>query len=181
MPTASLLRHFALHSPLLKGCRLGSVFGVDNLAGMSCWNEPSELLKHTDLILVAREMQEVRISRDPGALLSALKHFCVEEKVSVSYEGQELFGELGSFQNVGAKGSALLLLLPALQGANEHLSSTKMRESMVQLVEKMKLHGCGDQLLFSMLRGSLQSSESFADSAKAARQRGEEVKRPRTS
>lgn len=96
MPTASLLRHFALHSPLLREQRLGSVFGLDNLAGMSCWNEPQELLQHTDLILVAREMQEVSISQDPGALLSALKHFCLEEKVSVKYKEQDLeIGRLG--------------------------------------------------------------------------------------
>ena len=35
VPTASLLRHFAQHSPLLAPGkrRLGAVFGVDNLAG----------------------------------------------------------------------------------------------------------------------------------------------------
>lgn len=34
IPTASLLKHFALKSPLLgEGKRLGAVFGVDNLAG----------------------------------------------------------------------------------------------------------------------------------------------------
>lgn len=95
---------------------------------------------------------------------------------------QELFGALGTFENVGAQGTALLLLLPALQGADEHLSSTKMRESMVQLVEKMQLHGCGEELLLSMLRGTLQSGQALALGAAAARRRGEEVavKRPRT-
>lgn len=189
VPTASLLKHFAKHSPLLgPRKRLGAVFGVDNLAGMSSWNSPGELLKHTDLILVAREMQEVVISQDPQEMLAALKHFCLEERVSVKYRDQELLpADLGNFENTKSSGNAMLLLLPALKGDDEHLSSTCLRRSMMELLKNMKLHGCCEELMYSMLRSTLQSPGALSESHQAARRRGEFVelsapsaKRPRT-
>ena len=62
VPTASLLRHFAQHSPLLAPGkrRLGAVFGVDNLAGgrqppgeaVILWMDGSELRLYKQLRLV---------------------------------------------------------------------------------------------------------------------------------
>ena len=178
VPTASLLRHFAQHSPLLAPGkrRLGAVFGVDNLAGMSSWNSPAQLLEQTDLILVAREMQEVMISVDPKEMFGALKHFCLEERVSVKYKDQELLpAELGNFENTKTSGNALLLLLPALKGDDEHLSSTQLRRSMTDLLGTMKLHGCCEELMVSMLHSTLESPKSLAQNTALAIKRGEAV------
>ena len=178
VPTASLLRHFAQHSPLLAPGkrRLGAVFGVDNLAGMSSWNSPAQLLEQTDLILVAREMQEVMISADPKDMFGALKHFCLEERVSVKYKDQELLpAELGNFENTKTSGNALLLLLPALKGDDEHLSSTQLRRSMTDLLGTMKLHGCCEELMVSMLHSTLESPKALAQNTALAIERGEAV------
>jgi nicotinic acid mononucleotide adenylyltransferase len=94
VPTTALIKHFAAHSPLLKhGARLGIVFGVDNLAGMSTWNRPAELIAHGDLVLVAREMAKVEFPKDPTDLLRTIKHFVLDSAVPVSFSGSVLFGE----------------------------------------------------------------------------------------
>lgn len=54
IPTASLLKHFALKSPLLgEGKRLGAVFGVDNLAGRGAIHRSIKMVAM--LILPVRE------------------------------------------------------------------------------------------------------------------------------
>ncbi|CAK9095136.1 unnamed protein product [Durusdinium trenchii] len=176
VPTASLLRHVARGDLVGPGQRLGAVFGVDNLAGMSSWNAVGELLEDTDLILVAREMQIVEMCQDPEPLLGALKHFCLEERVQVKYKDQELLPrELGHFENVNSSGHALLLLLPALRGPDEHLSSTQLRKRLVELLASARSHGCDEELILAMLRSTQKSSQALEEGAKAARERGEGV------
>ena len=138
VPTTSLISHFAAHSPLLQpetegGARprLGVVFGVDNLAGMASWNSPENLLADADLILLAREMPRVVFGRDPFGLLGALKHVEVRAAVPVVYEETELFGGVtGSFVHEGASGEGALFLLPPLDGKDEELSSTRIRNAI---------------------------------------------------
>eukprot|EP00434_Breviolum_minutum_P038999 symbB.v1.2.034610.t1/scaffold4501.1/size38858/1 len=143
---------------------------------MSSWNSPAQLLEQTDLILVAREMQEVMISADPKDMFGALKHFCLEERVSVKYKDQELLpAELGNFENTKTSDNALLLLLPALKGDDEHLSSTQLRRSMTDLLGTMKLHGCCEELMVSMLHSTLESPKALAQNTALAIERGEAV------
>lgn len=138
VPTTSLIAHFAEHSPMLKGgARLALAFGVDNLAGMSSWNSPQTLLAKADLVLLARGLASVPFSRDPIGLLGAVKHLEVRAEVPVTYAEAELFGrERGSFVNTLAAGEAALMLLPPLDGDDEGLSSTAIREAIAA--------SCGD-------------------------------------
>ena len=131
VPTTAVIAHFAAHSPLMRrGARLGVVFGVDNLAGMASWNSPGDLLAQADLVLLARAMPQVKMGRDPSELLSALKYLQIHEAVPVVYEDEELLGgTLGSFENGAAAGNGALFMLPALEGADEGLSSTRIREA----------------------------------------------------
>ena len=132
VPTASVIASFGARSPLMSdGARLGVVFGVDNLAGMASWNDPGGLLAQADLVLLARGMPQVRLGKDPAELLSALRHVEIQAPVPVVHEGSTLLGStIGSFVNDGAPGDGALFMLPPLEGADEGLSSTRIREAV---------------------------------------------------
>ena len=133
VPTTALIAHFAVNSPLLAdgSARLAVVFGVDNLAGMSSWNAPETLLQKADLVLLARCMSSVQFGSDPSGLLGAVKHLEVRAAVPVKHAGAELFGAAcGSFVNAAAAGEGALMLLPPLEGPDESLSSTAIRNAV---------------------------------------------------
>lgn len=136
VPTTAVIAHFASHSPLMdKDARLGMVFGVDNLAGMATWNDPGALLAQGDLVLLARAMPAVKMSRDPSELLGALQHLEIRAAVPIIYEGKEICGgECGSFRNTTATGDGALFMLPALAGGDENLSSTRIRAAIAAKV-----------------------------------------------
>eukprot|EP00913_Durusdinium_trenchii_P012829 g12045.t1 len=68
-----------------------------------------------------------------------------QERVQVKYKDQALLPrELGHFENVNSSGHALLLLLPALRGPDEHLSSTQLRKRLVELLASARSHGCDE-------------------------------------
>ncbi|CAJ1400548.1 unnamed protein product, partial [Effrenium voratum] len=180
VPTKSLLRHFAQHSPLMKSARLGAVFGVDNLIGMASWNAPGELLESTDLVLVAREAATVELRSSPQPLLSELRYFQIQERVDVKYEGKELFGQaVGCFENASASKSAAsrLVLLPAL-GPDEGLSSSCLRKALAECLATCRQHGCAsEELLTCLLYHGLRSAAALKREAESADERGERVKR----
>ena len=133
VPTTAVIAHFAAHSPLLvPGARLGLVFGVDNLAGMASWNNPGELFAHrADLVLVARAMAMVKMSSDPSELLRTLKYLDIRAAVPVFRGDTELLGgTVGTYENPGATGDGALFVLPPLEGEDEILSSTSLREAI---------------------------------------------------
>ena len=132
VPTSTVIAHFASHSPLMRsGTRLGVVFGVDNMANMATWNHPERLFAQADLILLARATPRVAMARDPSELLSALKHLQIDVAVPVVYGDEEVLGSaIGSFVNRIATGDGALFLLPALEGQDEGLSSTRIREAV---------------------------------------------------
>ena len=134
VPTTALITHFSEHSPMLVGGtkRLAIVFGIDNLAGMSSWNNPEALLSRADLVLLARGLSSVEFGRDPSGLLSAVRHLEVKSAMPVIFGGRELFGgQVGSFVNATAAASeAALILLPPLDGQDEGLSSTAIRSAL---------------------------------------------------
>lgn len=136
VPTAALIGSFAETSPLMQGgARLGVVFGVDNLAGMASWNDPGQLLARADLVFLARAMPRVEVPKDPSELLGALKHADIGAAVPIVHgEAELLGGALGSFTNEGASGDSALFMLPPLEGDDESLSSTRIREALAEMV-----------------------------------------------
>ena len=146
VPSAALIRHFAAHAPQLAAAaaeggggrrRLGVVFGVDNLGGMASWERPAQMLAQADVVLVARAAARVTFGADPSDLLGAIRHLAILAAVPVfapkrgDDDDAPLFGPaLGHFANGGAGGESALFLLPPLVGADEHLSSTKLRDAL---------------------------------------------------
>jgi nicotinic acid mononucleotide adenylyltransferase len=178
VPTTALIKHFAAHSPLLKhGARLGIVFGVDNLAGMSTWNRPAELIAHGDLVLVAREMAKVEFPKDPTDLLRTIKHFVLDSAVPVSFSGSVLFGETaGTFEHEDVSGDAAMYMLPALEGADEHLSSTKIRNAIVGCLDILAEHGYNTpHALTGVFDRAAHGPDSYRAMGHAAETRGERV------
>ncbi|CAE7344960.1 unnamed protein product [Symbiodinium natans] len=163
VPTKALLNHFAAHSPLVKdGMRLAAVFGVDNLAGMASWNNPAELLEKTDLVLISRQAEAVQLGQDPSALFSAMRRFQIDAQVVVKYGETELFGSsLGSFENASASGAASLFLLPALEGPDEALSSSRVRESVVSNARLLQEHGYSRMALVRLCQDVLSSAAAL--------------------
>ena len=69
--------------------------------------------------------------QDPTELLGALRHAEIQSAVPVVYGDNTLLGcECGSFTNRGAEGEGALFMLPPLEGADETLSSTSVREAV---------------------------------------------------
>ena len=109
------------------------VFGVDNLAGMASWNDPGKLLARADLVFLARAMPRVQVPKDPSELLGALRHAEIGAAVPIVHgEALLLGGTLGSFTNEGASGDSALFMLPPLEGDDESLSSTRIREALAE-------------------------------------------------
>lgn len=114
---------------------------------MASWNRPRELLASCDLVLLARGAEAICFGREPHELLAALACLRVSVALPVVYGGETLFGAaLGSFANaaaapsVVASGSALYML-PPLDGDDEGLSSTTLRETVIaRLEESPHLH-----------------------------------------
>ena len=136
VPTMALIEHFAEGVRASEeGTRVGVVFGVDNLAGMATWNSPERLVASADLVLVSRESTSVSFPRDPAPLLSPMWRIETRSPVPVSYEGTVLFGEsTGSLVNSTATHNGLVYLTPALDGDDEGLSSTAIRNALRVLV-----------------------------------------------
>ena len=143
VPTASVIASFGANSPLMSGgARLGIVYGIDNLAGMVSWNNPSELLARSDLVFLARSMPLVTLNKDPTDLLSALKHVEIQVTVPVAHGASTLLGATnGSFTNATASGTSALFMLPPLDGADESLSSSRVREAIAVKFAAAKSHG----------------------------------------
>ena len=154
VPTMGLLGHFA-HAAKAEGARVGVVFGVDNLAGMSTWNAPANLLHSADLVLVARAMAAVEFPKDPSALLSAVGRIETRAAVPVAYPpaGGVLFGaSVGTLINCDpASKEGVLYLLPPLRGDDEGLSSTSMRKALEGLVGSYRRSG--EASLTSWIKG----------------------------
>jgi len=151
VPTAALISGLSTSLPELKtpGTRLGLVFGIDNLAGMTSWNRPDHLLARSDLILVGRALPEVKLPKDPAPLLNALEMFEIRMQLPVSFEGRVLFGDsLGSFKHEQATGQSMLTLLPSLQGDLENLSSTQLRDSIVAMTLQLEKYSIEAAPLF---------------------------------
>ena len=136
VPTMALIEHFAEGVRASEeGTRVGVVFGVDNLAAMATWNSPAKLLASADLVLVSRESASVSFPRDPAPLLSSVWRIETRAPVPVSYEGTVLFGESnGSVVNSTAIRDGVVYLIPALEGDDEGLSSTAVRNALQVLV-----------------------------------------------
>jgi nicotinic acid mononucleotide adenylyltransferase len=196
VPTTSLIAHFAEHSPLLAdGGRLAIAFGVDNLAGMSSWNSPRSLLGKADLVLLARGLSSVTFAKDPSDLLGAVKHLEVRAPVPVLYAGEELLGgRCGSFVNARAAGEAALLLLPPLDGDDQGLSSTAIREAISTsgdqpgteqaagtddaLATLLSLHGYPASMRGRLLATAADGAAATTAMGDAGKQRGEWVGPP---
>ena len=158
VPTTTLVKHFAQHSPLFAaqppGTRIGLVFGVDNLAGMAAWNAPERLCASADLILLAREMASVPMSPDPTqTLLRPLKYVEARIAVPVTYEERTLLGgESGSFVDEHCtEGDGALFLLPPLPGEDETLNSGDVRKAVAARVAAEGAEADGAGALVSTL------------------------------
>ena len=137
-------------------------------------------LADADLILLAREMPRVVFGRDPFGLLGALKHVEVRAAVPVVYEGTELFGGVtGSFVHEGASGEGALFLLPPLDGKDEELLSTRIRNAIGEKSEGAALnatlakHGFGEDSFGRLLE--VATNEAVDEMVASGRARGEFV------
>ena len=194
VPSAALIRHFAAHAPQLAAAaaggggrrRLGVVFGVDNLGGMASWERPAQMLAQADVVLVARAAARVTFGADPSDLLGAIRHLAILAAVPVfaPKRGDDddapppLFGaEVGPFANSGAGGDSALFLLPPLVGADEHLSSTKLRDALANGAAggdaTLAAHGYASAAALGALLGANGGAGALAELEGAARARGE--------
>ena len=192
VPSAALIRHFAAHAPQLAAAaaggggrrRLGVVFGVDNLGGMASWERPAQMLAQADVVLVARAAARVTFGADPSDLLGAIRHLAILAAVPVfapkrgDDDAPPLFGpELGHFANGGAGGDSALFLLPPLVGADEHLSSTKLRDALANGAAggdaTLAAHGYASPAALGALLGANGGAGALAELEDAARARGE--------
>ena len=165
-PTASLVKHFVENAPQMTepvcAPRLGVVLGVDNLVGMSSWNEPASVLARSDLACVARETPIVELPSAAETFLDAVATVEVRTTAcevrtwvvfnvtdgSTYQEPRSLFGGVhgeGSFLGdahaqglKAAEKGATLYLLPPLDGGDERLSSTKVREALAECRAALK-------------------------------------------
>jgi nicotinic acid mononucleotide adenylyltransferase len=140
VPTTRLIQHFASFSPLLaEGTRLALVFGGDLLGIMTSWNKPDELFQNADLVILGRAAASLKFAEDPAALLSSFRNFDVRTKLSVKFQDHTLFGaQQGCFLNHSAAGDATFFLLPALEGQDQHLSSTSIRNNIADGLDAIR-------------------------------------------
>lgn len=175
VPTVGLIKHFARNSPLVaEGARVAAAFGIDNLAGMVFWNEPGELLERADLVLVSRAMPCVKLGGDPSALLARIRHLQLHAPVPVLHGDSTLFGQApGSFVNSAAQGEAALVMLPPLEGADEGLSSTRMRAAVAECLRTMGEHGHDSAVVEQAIRQAAGGAAALQAVHEAASARGE--------
>ena len=173
------------------------MLGIDNLASLPTWVSPEKVLEQSDLVIVARAMGSVEFAADPSALLSTLKHLHVLARVPVRFgkatevkvpekdsakDGETdsnkgiLFGDtLGSVERSSSAEGALFLL-PALEGGDEHLSSTALRNGVAAFLSVLSTHGFGGSAAAAqMLRDAADASISKRNILRAASARCELV------
>ena len=66
----------------------------------------------------------------------------IRAAVPVEYDGKELLGgTLGTFANRAAVADGALFMLPALDGSDETLSSTRLRQAVAAMATAPEAHG----------------------------------------
>ena len=151
---------------------------------MASWERPAQMLAQADVVLVARAAARVTFGADPSDLLGAIRHLAILAAVPVfapkrgDDDAPPLFGpELGHFANGGAGGESALFLLPPLVGADEHLSSTKLRDALANGAAggdaTLAAHGYASAAALGALLGANGGAGALAELEGAARARGE--------
>merc|ERR1712151_1459401 len=123
-------------------------------------------------------MSQVTFGKDPCELLNAIKHFEIKTAVPVDFGGKTIFGaETGSFENAHADGKGALVLLPPLDGGDEDLSSTKIRNGVVSCLQMLSKHEYGPNPgdILPVLQGAADGPKNLAQVEEKARDRGELV------
>ena len=168
VPTASLLHSFAdMYCPV-GGAELILVVGIDNLNGMTSWNDSEAIFSRADLVVFGRDMKTLSFTKDPSALLNNFLYFKIDFAVPVlDHQGKYLFGaDCGVFRNPDATGFTTLHIMSPLDEL-EGCSSTALRKA-VSLSSPAELsrdptvnhHGYTDATSIGLLRSVSFNSDS---------------------
>ncbi len=183
VPTVALITHLAANRTLVgESDRLGLVFGMDQLAGMSGWEAPSKLLERADLILTSRpDGKSIAFGSDPSQLLACTRYFEFADEAPIrDHAGRVILGaRAGCFVQPSATGDSALLALPPLKGGSDTLSSTQLRAAIHVLAD----HGYSSPQLASALISKLATLDgrfsvvaAVCEATDRARSRGEEAR-----